>query len=75
MARGSRLLFVFTGGLLERYNYRDQLFDAISGRGAFRMFRSTLDRLGLREDWYAYRHSAFEDIARDWLEEHNIRFE
>ena len=26
--RGARLLFVFTGGLEERYNYRNQLFDA-----------------------------------------------
>ena len=28
IAREARLLFVFTGGLEERYNYRNQLFDA-----------------------------------------------
>lgn len=31
IARRAKLLFVFTGGLEERYNYRDQLFDAFPG--------------------------------------------
>jgi len=51
---------------------RDQLFESIQGRGAFRMFRSTLERFGLREQWYAYRRSAFEEIVEEWLEANNI---
>ncbi len=53
---------------------RDQLLDSIHGRGAFRMFRSTCERLGLLEDWYAFRREAIETIAREWLESSDIPF-
>ena len=53
---------------------RDQLLDSIHGRGAFRMFRSTCERLGLLEDWYAFRREAIETIAREWLESSDILF-
>lgn len=53
---------------------RRELLDAIHGRGAFRAFRSALDRLGLRDEWYSYRDEVLEQIASDWLNEHGIRF-
>jgi hypothetical protein len=53
---------------------RDLLNDAVHGTGAFRMFHSTLDQLGLRDEWYAYRKTAFEEIARQWLEDNEIPF-
>lgn len=62
-------------GTVQNPRARDQLYDAIGGKGAFRMFRSTLDRLGLRKEWHAYRTSALEEIARDWLEENGIPFQ
>lgn len=46
-----------------------QLMDAIRGKGAFRMFRSTAERLGLLQDWYDYRDAYLEDMAREWLED------
>jgi hypothetical protein len=52
-----------------------ELYNAIHGTGAFRMFRSTVDRLNLREAWYEYRAATFERIARDWLEQHGIPYE
>ena len=54
---------------------RGQLLDAIEGKGAFRMFRSTVDRLGLKDQWFAFRHSALEQVAREWLENKNIPYE
>lgn len=54
---------------------RAELLDAIHGRGAFRLFKTTLARLGLRDEWYAYRDNALRDIARDWLEVHEIPFQ
>lgn len=45
-----------------------QLIDAIHGKGAFRMFRSTAERLGLLKDWYDYRDAYLEGMAREWLE-------
>lgn len=57
---------------VEDDDHREQLLRAIRGRGAFRYFRDTADRLGLTEDWYAYRDQAYEDIAVEWLEAHDI---
>jgi hypothetical protein len=53
---------------------RDQLLDAIAGRGAFRMFRATLKRLGIEPEWNRFRESRFESIARRWLEENSIPY-
>jgi hypothetical protein len=53
---------------------RDELLDAIHGAGAFRMFKSTIRRLGIEDDWFRFRQSAFEDIAKAWLKEHDVSF-
>jgi hypothetical protein len=58
-----------------RDDRRDALLDAIHGPGAFRMFRSTIRRLGIEDEWFAFRQSAFEDIAKDWLEAHEIPYQ
>jgi hypothetical protein len=54
---------------------RDELLDAIHGAGAFRSFRSTIRRLGIEDEWFAFRQSAFEEIAKDWLEAHDISYQ
>ena len=53
---------------------RDELLDAIHGAGAFRSFRSAVRRLGIEDDWFRFRQTAFEDVAKDWLEAHDISF-
>ena len=52
-----------------------ELLDAINGRGAFRLFKATVRRLGIVADWFGFRDAAFEEIARDWLEANRIDFE
>ena len=54
---------------------REALLDAIHGSGAFRMFRATTERLGVRDAWYSWRDDALRRIAIDWLEEHGIEFQ
>jgi hypothetical protein len=51
---------------------RDELLDAIHGRGAFRAFKSTIYRMGIEKHWFAFRQTALEEIAKEWLEEHGI---
>jgi hypothetical protein len=51
-----------------------QLLASIHGSGAFRKFRSGLDRLGLRDEWFAFRDETLQRIATDWLEVHGIAF-
>jgi hypothetical protein len=54
---------------------RDELLDSLHGRGAFRMFKSAIRRLAIEEQWYRFRDSAFEEIAKDWLEANGIEYE
>ena len=58
----------------ENDRVREELLDAIHGAGAFRMFRSTIRRLGIEQAWYQFRDRALEEIAREWLEEHNLPY-
>jgi|SRR5215813_3059301 len=53
---------------------RQELLEAIHGAGAFRMFRSTIRRLGLEKSWYRFREEALVEIARDWLEVHKLPY-
>ena len=52
----------------------DELLDAIHGAGAFRAFRSAIRRFGIEDDWFRFRQSAFEEIAKDWLKAHDVSF-
>lgn len=54
--------------------HREDLLSAIRGRGAFRMFKSLLPRLNLREEWFRFRAEALEQIASDFLEVNGIPF-
>jgi hypothetical protein len=63
----------FAAGLTNE-DSRAELFDALRGRGAFRMFRSAIQRLGIEKDWYRHRDAAFERIAKDWLEAHDVPY-
>ena len=47
---------------------------ALEGRGAFRCFKDTLRRVDLLEEWHAFKHKAFLEIARDWCEENEIEY-
>ena len=53
---------------------RDELLDAIHGAGTFRSFCSTVRRFDIEDEWFTFRRSAFEEVARDWLEAHEIPY-
>lgn len=53
----------------------DRLSVAIRGRGAFRMFKDTAARLGLLDQWYAFRDARYRDLAREWCKENEIETE
>jgi len=53
---------------------RDDLCDAIRGRGAFRRFKDRMQLYGLADDWYRYRDEALREIAIAWCEEHGIPY-
>jgi hypothetical protein len=47
--------------------------NAIRGSGAFRNFKGALRRLGVEDAWFKFKRQALEDIARGWLEEHDLQ--
>ena len=47
---------------------------ALEGKGAFRRFKDTLHRTGLAEQWYAFKHLAFIELAKDWCEENGLEY-
>jgi hypothetical protein len=53
---------------------RQVLLGAIHGSGAFHKFRSAVERLGLLDAWYRFREEAIQQIARDWLENHQLAY-
>ena len=59
-------------GTVDDSDAAEQLWRAIKGKGAFRYFKDTADRLGLLEEWYAYRDNAMKEFIQDWAEANQI---
>jgi len=53
---------------------RDDLCDAIRGRGAFRRFKDSIHAYGIAEAWYRYRDEALKEVAVAWCAEHGISY-
>src|SRR5919198_3960687 len=53
---------------------RDDLCNAIRGRGAFRYFKDRIRAYGIAEEWYRYRDAALREIAIAWCEAHGIQY-
>jgi len=53
---------------------RDELLDAIRGRGAFRRFKAEIYRAGVEDDWYAFRDRAIRDLAVEFLDAEGIPY-
>ncbi len=60
---------------VEDDTFRENLLDAIRGRGAFGRFARMIARRGLEQSWYAYRNATYDRIAADFLETQGIAFE
>lgn len=71
---GYRLMEDFCG-TVEDARIRERLEDAIRGKGAFRRFKDMVRRTGVEQDWYAFRNAAILEVARAFLEEHEIPYE
>jgi hypothetical protein len=61
-------------GSIEDEETAEALYTAIRGRGAFRVFKDTIRRFGIAEEWYEFRNDALRDIAVDWCEADDIEY-
>ena len=62
-------------GTVRNSGAADQLSQAIRGKGAFRYFKDTADRLGLLNQWFQYRNDAMKEFVVDWAEANNVPYE
>lgn len=58
----------------EECRCRPELLSVIHGSGAFRRFKDAIQRFGLEDAWFRYREAAFEQVAKEWLEENKIPY-
>jgi len=62
-------------GTVRNAEAADQLWQAIKGKGAFRYFKDTADRLGLLNQWYQYRDDSMKEFVVEWAEDSNVPYE
>ncbi|MCU0569380.1 MAG: UPF0158 family protein [Oculatellaceae cyanobacterium Prado106] len=47
----------------------------IKGSGAFRRFHGAIAQFDIANDWYQFKGKAFQEMAIDWLEAHEIKYQ
>ncbi len=50
------------------------LFQSIKGKGAFRHFKSTLERFALVDRWYEFKDGKMREFVEFWCKENGIEF-
>ena len=53
---------------------REQVGDALHGSGAFSRFKAVVRAFDQEKAWFRFRSEAIEEIAREFLEAHEIPF-
>jgi hypothetical protein len=54
---------------------REELLNALRGKGAFRYFKDTIRRLRIEQAWYDFRSAALRQIVIDWCKENQVEWE
>jgi hypothetical protein len=54
---------------------REQLEIALSGKGAFRLFKDAVNREGVADVWYTFRDKRYLEFAREWCDEEQISYD
>jgi len=62
-------------GTIETEEVAEQLWRAIKGKGAFRHFKATTERLGLLDRWFRYRDAAMKQFVIEWARDNQVPFE
>ena len=52
----------------------NQLYIAISGKGAFRRFKDTCINFDIINDWYKFRDKKYKELAVEWCKKNNIEY-
>ena len=53
----------------------NRLESAITGKGAFRRFKDTINYLGIENNWYDFKRRALEKITIEWCQDNDLDYE
>jgi hypothetical protein len=62
-------------GALPDAKTAEELWHTIKGHGALHHFKDTLHRLGIQDQWLAYREEAMKQFVIGWAEANNVPYE
>ena len=54
---------------------KNQLYNYLYGKGAFRRFKDTCSNFNIINDWYNFRNGRYKEIAINWCKKNNIEIE
>lgn len=60
---------------LKDQNIREELYEAIQGRGAFRRFKDGIIEHGVDKQWYKYKENKINELVIEWCKEHEIEIQ
>lgn len=49
---------------------KNELSNAIIGKGAFARFKSKISYYHMDNAWYSYRDNTYKELAQKWIDEH-----
>ena len=53
---------------------KEELYQCIKGKGAFRKFKDELQYTGIIEWWYAFKDEAITNFAKEWCEDRGYEY-
>ncbi|NOU92475.1 hypothetical protein GC093_04390 [Paenibacillus sp. LMG 31456] len=62
-------------GTLKDQNVREELYEAIQGRGAFRRFKDGIVENDVDKQWYKYKESKIRKLVIEWCKEQGIEIQ
>lgn len=60
---------------LKDQSIREELYEAIQGRGAFRRFKDGIIELGVDKQWHKYKENKIKELVIEWCKDHNIEIQ
>ncbi|SDM78471.1 Uncharacterised protein family (UPF0158) [Paenibacillus sp. yr247] len=64
----------FIGTLVDE-DIREELYEAIQGRGAFRRFKDGIIEHGVDKQWYKYKEIKIKELVIEWCKEQDIEIQ
>ena len=60
---------------IKNIEIRNDLYNITIGKGSFKRFKDALLRYDLLKNWYSFRDNEYKNIAKDWCNKNNIKYE